>query len=193
MSRIDVMVDLETLGVSDCPPVFQLNAKAFDVNTGKILDGINLLCDVTTTESEVGQDTLMWWFKTNIDLFTKLIKEGMETKWSEKDMFSEFVRWFNALGDKKNTFLWGNGVNFDNRIIQKKCEQYGLEYPVFFRNDMDMRTVLEMAAMKTGYTDQVAYRAAIGFKGTKHNADDDVTNQIRDIVRAVKDLKGEIR
>ena len=187
--RIDVMADLETLGTNDCPPVFQLNAKAFDITTGTIIDEFNEVADVTTTESEVSQATLMWWFKTDINLFTELIDKGMKSGNSEKDLIEKFVNWFNALdADYKHRFLWGNGVNFDNRIIQKKCEQYNIKYPVFFRNDMDMRTILEVAAMKTGYSDQVAYRAAIEFKGTKHNADDDVTNQIRDLVRAYKDL-----
>ena len=187
--RIDVMIDFETLGTNDCPPVFQLSAKAFDITTGKIIASFNEVADVTTTTSEVSQDTLMWWFKTDFNLFTNLISEGMKSGNSEKDLIEKFVIWFNDLNtDYKNKFLWGNGVNFDNRIMQKKCEQYNIKYPVFYRNDMDMRTIMEIVAMKMGYSDQVAYRAAVEFKGTKHNADDDVTNQIKDLVRAYKDL-----
>ena len=191
MKQIDVMVDLETLGVKDCPPVFQLVAKAFDIKTGEILADFSETCDYRTTKSEIEEKTLAWWNDPErIELFRQLTNRGFESGLTEEELFKRFCIWFSSLGDSRDVFLWGNGVNFDNRIIQKKCEQYGLVYPVFFRNDMDMRTIIEAAAMKLGYKDQIEYRAAIEFKGTKHNADDDVTNQIRDLVRAFGDLVG---
>ena len=190
MKQIDVMVDLETLGVKDCPPVFQLVAKAFDIKTGEILADFSETCDYRTTKSEIEEKTLAWWNDPErIELFRQLTNRGFESGLTEEELFKRFCIWFNSLGDSRNVFLWGNGVNFDNRIIQKKCEQYGLKYPVFFRNDIDMRTIMRAAALKMGFNgDQIAYRASQGFEGTKHDANDDVMNQIRDVVRAMKDL-----
>lgn len=189
MKRIDVMVDLETLGVKDCPPVFQIAAKAFDITTGKIIADFNELCDYRTSKSEIEEGTLSWWnAPERKDLFKELTDKGIASRLTEEDLIRKFCIWFSALGESKTVFLWGNGVNFDNRIIQNKCRQHGLKYPVFFRNDMDMRTVIEMAAMKLGYNDQIEYRKAVKFEGTAHDANDDVTNQIRDLVRAYTDL-----
>ena len=190
MKQIDVMVDLETLGVKDCPPVFQLVAKAFDIKTGEILADFSETCDYRTTKSEIEERTMSWWNDPErIELFRQLTNRGFESGLTEEELFKRFCIWFSSLGDSRNVFLWGNGVNFDNRIIQKKCEQYGLKYPVFFRNDIDMRTIMRAAAIKMGFNgDQIAYRASQGFEGTKHDANDDVMNQIRDVVRAMKDL-----
>lgn len=189
MKRIDVMLDIETLGKNDCPPVFQLVAKAFDIRTGKILSTFKGNCDITTSKSEVEDETILWWTKTNFKLFIKLITDGVLSGKTEDKMIQDFVAWFNSLEcENVNKFLWGNGVNFDNRIILAKCKQYNIIYPVFYRNDMDMRTLIEVAAMKMGFDDQKAYRDAMKFEGIAHDANCDVDNQIKHVCRAYNDL-----
>ena len=189
MDRIDVMVDLETLGTGACPPVFQLAAKAFNIETGEILNSIELFCDISTSESKPEEQTVMWWLNTNFKLFTQLLAKGVNGAKTEAQMIEEFITWFNSLHENpKKIFLWGNGINFDNRIIAEKCKQYGLTYPVFYRNDMDVRTILEMAALKMGFDGQIAYRKSMEFIGEAHNADDDVLNQIKIVSKAYTDL-----
>ena len=189
MNRIDVMVDIETLGKSYCPPVFQLVAKAFDIRTGKILSTFKGNCDITTSKSEVEEATVIWWAKTDFRLFVKLITDGVLAGKTEEKMIQDFVEWFNSLEcENSNKFLWGNGILFDNRIIKAKCDQYNIAYPVFYRNDLDMRTIIEIAAMKMGFDDQKAYRDSIKFEGTAHDADCDVDNQIKHVCRAYHDL-----
>ena len=190
MQRIDIMVDIETLSVGEDPQILQLCAKRFDLMSGETFQEVNLGCDITQTGGEASLDTLMWWFKTDISLFSELVQKGIDGGMSEKEMINLFVVWINLIKDRdsQNVFLWGNGVNFDNRIIQKKCEKYGLRYPIHYRNDMDMRTVLELAAIQEGVEDQVEYRKKQGFSGEMHNAADDVNNQIRDLCQAVKSL-----
>ena len=189
MSRIDVMIDIETLGTGECPPVFQLVAKAFELKTGKIVDTFKSCCDVSTSTSSIDDATVVWWTHKNFALFVKLITDGVNSGNTEKQMIEAFIQWFNNLAkDNHNVFLWGNGILFDNRIIQAKCRQYDLSYPVFYRNDMDMRTIIEVAAMKMGFKDQLEYRKAIQFEGTAHDANCDVDNQIKQIVRAYQDL-----
>ena len=189
MNRIDVMIDIETLGKTECPPVFQLVAKAFDIQTGEIIDSFHSTCDISTTKSEIENETVIWWMKTNFKLFVQLLADGVNSGNTEEKMIKDFINWFNDLkGDITHKFLWGNGVLFDNRIISAKCRQYGLAYPVYYRNDMDMRTIIEIAAMKLGFDNQKTYRDSVKFEGTAHDADCDVDNQIKNIVRAYKDL-----
>ena len=133
MSRIDVMIDIETLGTNECPPVFQLVAKAFDLKTGEIISIFQDCCDVSTSTSPIDEATVVWWTKTNFRLFVKLLADGVNSGNTEEQMIKNFINWFESLDkDNKNVFLWGNGVNFDNRIIAAKCMQYGLFYPVFY-------------------------------------------------------------
>ena len=189
MSRVDVMIDIETLGTNECPPVFQLTAKAFNIKTGEIISTFNDCCDISTSTSIIDKKTILWWVETNPALFAKLLLDGKNSKHTEEQMIINFIEWFNSLdSNNKNIFLWGNGVNFDNRIIAAKCRQYNLVYPVFYRNDMDMRTIIEIAAMKMGFTDQKSYRDTIKFEGTEHNAECDVNNQIKQLIKAYTDL-----
>lgn len=189
MNRIDVMIDIETLGTGECPPVFQLVAKAFELKTGKTIDTFKSCCDVSTSTSPIDDATVVWWTHTNFALFVKLIADGVNSGNTEKQMIEAFIQWFNNLTkDNHKVFLWGNGILFDNRIIQAKCRQYKLSYPVFYRNDMDMRTIVEIAAMKMGFKDQLEYRKSIQFEGTAHDANCDVDNQIKQVVRAYRDL-----
>ena len=88
----------------------------------------------------------------------------------------------------KQVFLWGNGILFDNRIIKNKCKQFGFEYPIYYRNDMDVRTILEMAVFKEGLADQIAFRNTVEHIEPAHNAAIDVKNQIRDVCCAYRAL-----
>lgn len=189
--KVHIMCDLETLGTGDCPPVFQISAKAFDIEDGEIVDEFDMLADITKMDNIEGK-TLAWWLNTNKELLTQLVNDGKTAGNTEKHVIECFVLWINRLqryvSDKTHIFLWGNGVLFDNRIIKAKCDQYGIEYPIFYRNDMDMRTVMEVAAMKRGLPGQCEYRNLLEKTGTAHNATDDVINQINILVMAVKEL-----
>lgn len=185
LERIDIMVDIETLGKGDMPPVIQLAATAFDIKTGKIINRFEQFADVKTINNIEG-DTLSWWLNTDKELLTKIINKGIGGV-SQKEMIKQFCDWVKSLTkfvDEKHIFLWGNGVLFDNRIIKNKCSEYGFEYPIFYRNDLDCRTVFEVAAMKLGLKSQTEFRDMLEHEGTYHDAADDVSNQINDLVCA---------
>ena len=191
VDRIDIMVDIETLGRGESPPVFQIAASAFDIKTGDIIDNINLVADITKNNNIEG-DTLVWWLNTNKELLTDLLNQGKKSELDEKGIVEGFCHWITQLVSKynlgsKDVYLWGNGILFDNRIIWHKCKEYGIEYPIFYRNDRDMRTILELAAMKTG-TDDMTYKNNIPNIGTAHDAFDDVHYQINVVCKCYKDL-----
>ena len=58
-------------------------------------------------------------------------------------------------------------------------EQIELEYPIFYRNDRDMRTIVELAALKTGAKTEKEFRELnYDKKYTAHDGFDDVKQQI---------------
>lgn len=187
--RIDIMTDIETLGRGKNAPVFQISAVKFNIQTGEILDTFNQVVDISKL-SNIEGDTLIWWLNTNKELLTELLNKGKHCGLSEKQVVENFVAWVKATVDgcnvpkQEDIFLWGNGILFDNRIIQEKCVQYGLEYPIFYRNDRDIRTIVELAAYKTGFPNSNSYQKSFPNYGTLHDAFDDVKHQIKVVCKA---------
>lgn len=192
VSRVDIMVDLETLGKGDTPPIIQIAASAFDIKTGKVYSDFETYADVSTINNIEG-GTLSWWLDTNADLLHTIIDAGKTSCCSESKCFSDFIDWIyevtTSLGlTSKEVFLWGNGILFDNRIIKNKCKQFSFEYPIYYRNDMDVRTILEMAAFREGLSGQIAFRNTVEHIEPAHNAAIDVKNQIADVCSAYEVL-----
>lgn len=196
LNRIDIMVDIETLGKGDNPPVIQIAASTFNISTGDIIEDCNLFVDVRTLNNIEG-DTLLWWLNTDKELLTQLLNAGTQDKtYDEAATMALFNLWITHMSikykvDPKNIYLWGNGILFDNRIIQKKFNFYGIEYPIFYRNDRDVRTIVELAAKKKGFENEMPYKDAIPKTGTTHNALADVHYQVALVCQCYKDIEIE--
>lgn len=177
-NRIDIMTDIETLGKGNNTTVFQIGACAFNIYTGETLSEFNQIVDVTTEKDMlIDGDTLIWWLKTNKELLTNLLNQGNV---SQKDLFVNFNNWIlQTNNNKQNIFLWGNGILFDNKLIQSKMKQYGIEYPIFYRNDRDMRTIVELAGLKCGIETEKEFRETYRpSEYVLHDGLDDVKAQI---------------
>lgn len=178
--RNDIMVDLETLGLGDDTTIFQISAASFDISTGEINSEIDLKLDISSVKNlNVEGGTLKWWLKTDKDLLAKLISEGDKT---ELEMFEAFGVWVNSLNlDKEysSPTLWGNGISFDNVKIKSKMNSLGLTYPINFQKERDVRTILDLAAMKSNQKESQIKKEINDDKEVAHNAIDDVRRQIR--------------
>lgn len=105
-----IMVDIETLGVDNAPPVLQIAAMEFDLDTGTVYETFNQVADITSLKN-VSMDTLDWWLRTAPMVLSELSQKGEET---EKELICNFVQWLNT---KIDVFLWGNGILFDKATI----------------------------------------------------------------------------
>lgn len=184
MSRIDIMTDIETLGKGDNTTVFQIAACAFDISSGEILKIFNQIANIEKdNDIPIDGSTLLWWLKTDRDLLLSLLYKGNKEGINQKDMFINFKKWTEQTqeeaGDSRDVFLWGNGILFDNKLIQSKMKQYDIEYPIFYRNDRDMRTIVELAALKSGVQTEKEFRDMNRCEGLiAHDGLDDVKAQI---------------
>lgn len=179
--RIDVMTDIETLGRGENATIFQIAAIAFDIKTGEYIDKFNMIVDISKNKTlNVTGDTLKWWLNTDKELLTKLLNDG---RGSSEEMLNMFHIWLTLQSDDmKNVFLWGNGILFDNKILEHQMKEIGIGYPIFYRNDRDMRTLVEIASHKAGIATEKEFRDK--YKNPDliaHDAFDDVKGQI-DIV-----------
>lgn len=172
--RRDIMVDLETLGVTTDSTVFQISAAMFDIRTGEIFDTFDMCCDIEKMPVVAAGSTIKWWLNTNKELLTRLLMSG---ECSEQEMFQKFHEWMGE-GDKE-TFFWGNGILFDNNFVRDKFTKFGMSYPIYYRNDRDVRTILELATMKTGLSEADFRKKYVPENGEAHNAMSDVLYQVK--------------
>jgi hypothetical protein len=179
--RKDIMLDIETLGTGSNATIFQISAIAFDIETGHQYSTFNSIADISKNKTlKADGSTLKWWLNTNKELLTDLLNKGEE---SSEDLLTNFHKWLKSQDkDNKNIYLWGNGILFDNKMIQEQFIEMGLEYPIFFRNDRDVRTIVDLAGKRLGITEKELKERFNDENLVKHDAFDDVKYQINLVV-----------
>lgn len=186
MKGTHIMTDIETLGTKEGATIFQIAAAAFDMETGEIKNHIDLKLNISKVEDlSVDGDTLKWWLKTDKELLTKLLHEGTLT---EIEMLTQFNEW--VEGQEGSPKLWGNGILFDNLKLKQKLESKGMKYPIFYRNDRDVRTILALASAVSGLSENDIRDSIKDENERAHDALDDVRKQIRLVTHSFKLIKG---
>ena len=184
--RIDIMTDIETLGNKKNVAIIQLSAVAFNIETGNIIEKFNEYVDISCADGLIiDGSTLKWWMNTDANLLKNIINSGISTT---NIVLSQFNKWFESLdAEVTNKYLWGNGILFDNRIIQEAMSKYDISYPIYYSNDRDVRTILELACIKEGKT-KAELLSIIPTVGVSHNALDDCLTQINIVCECYKIL-----
>lgn len=146
MKRLDVMVDIETLGTDLNSHIIMLAWVVFDMKSHERKE---YKLYIHHNNAVVNMDTLRWWLDTDAELLNNILSKGVVT---EKEAIAEFVRIINLLKKDADVYLWGNGILFDNGIIKSKCTYYGIPYPIDYDKDRDVRTLLDLYTARTGMT-----------------------------------------
>lgn len=182
------MTDIETLGTNSDSTIIQISAIAFDIETGEYISTFNQIADIELNEGpiKVTGGSIKWWLNTNKELFTTLINSG---SFSSEQVLRNFQSWLCEWIDTvDDLYLWGNGILFDNKMIQHQFENLGLNYPIYYRNDRDVRTIVELSAKKLGVSEKELKERFNDETLISHNAFDDVKYQINLVVECYKTL-----
>lgn len=184
--RLDLMLDIETLGTENDTTLIQLACVAFDIRTGNIISEFNEFIDIgQTKELKVTGSTIKWWLKTDANLFKSLIEKG---NLPEREVFEKFHNWMKGLQETYSLYAWGNGLLFDLAIIKTKLIQYGFSYPISFKTERDVRTIVDLYCAKKGISEKQFKDIHKSTDLIAHNGLDDCKFQIRFVVEAYKDL-----
>lgn len=174
--RIDIMTDIETLGTKSDSTIIQISAIAFDIKSGEHISKFNRIADITENKNmKVTGGTLIWWLNTNKELLVELLNEG---EGSSEKLLIDFNDWLIGLSLEGELHLWGNGILFDNKMIQHQLENIGLMYPIHYRNDRDVRTIVDLTSAKLGISEKELKVKFNDETLVKHDAFDDVQYQI---------------
>lgn len=153
---IDVVIDLETLGVDVDAIVTQVSAHAFHVDKIEPLDeyqSFNELLDLHSIKGQLPIDlqTLEFWTQDDtVSTFNTLLHSHSGN--DEKTLWTKFSDWLVELNKKYTVRVWGNGILFDIGKTTYNLEKWNLKYPVQFYNERDIRTITELAAIKLNCT-----------------------------------------
>lgn len=183
--RLDIMVDIETLGHTTESTIIQIAAIAFNVETGEQYDTFNQIADIELNKvNTITGSTLKWWMKTNKELLNQLLSSGEH---SSERVLSNFRQWIITQAtmqslSKENVYLWGNGILFDNKMMLNHLEAFGHSYPIFYKNDRDVRTIVELAAHKLNISEKELKNRYNDDSLVAHDAIDDVKYQISLVV-----------
>lgn len=160
----NVMIDLETLGVSSSSIIVSLGAVWFD---GKDRLGAEFyqvfdLDDQAKYGRTINPSTVKWWM--NQSEGARAVFQKPPTKTST--VLADFV---DFLGEgNKWAKVWGNGVDFDNVLLGTLYETYGLQKPWSFGNNRCFRTLKNLVPS-----------IPPDREGVHHNALDDARYQAR--------------
>lgn len=180
----NLMIDMETLGVSVSCPIISIAAVFFDMdgNVGKkfyrVVDLKSALLHGQTEPS-----TLSWWMAQSDDarkIFFDPSAASLELVLRDLDVFIK------EEGNYDSLKVWGNGPSFDNAILAHAYKGIGVSLPWLFRNDRDVRTIVDLAkSLKNIEPLKLAVR-----EGVHHNALSDALFQVQCVSIAYRALKG---
>ena len=162
----NVMLDLETTGVSAGCCILSIGACALDLHDNFYVK-VNLASCYERGLKDL-PSTIAWWEKQD--------PVAKEEAFSGVDMLEialiNFSSWFNKVSRGKAK-IWGNGADFDLPILGAAYEACGMEKPWKPYNGRCFRTI------KNLYPDVIPN----AFRGIKHNAYEDAKNQAIHLVK----------
>lgn len=169
---INVMIDLETLGVNNNAMILSIGAAKFDflaeTQEKAVTDSIYMRLDITTMPASrfiMDPETVLYWLGDKMqDARAALLQDEPIPI---ATALSSFAQWYGP----KPLPTWGNGAAFDNVILRSAYKVMGEECPWGFRDDRCFRT------LKAGVPETVFSR--VKAMGTAHQALHDAVWQAR--------------
>lgn len=186
---VNIMLDFETLGLSENAVLLSVGAVVFDPATGELGGQFYGNIDPRLQPGrEISADTVLWWLAqddaarvklTDAIKYTDQIESGevdaMEPEQVEvvfegaahpiHHVARAFINWIESIEDE--VVVWSNGA-VDHAWLESMMKYSGLKNPIKFWNQRDYRT------LKNLYPDVTAE-----FSGVKHNALDDAIHQAK--------------
>ncbi|MER1434841.1 3'-5' exonuclease [Enterobacter hormaechei] len=180
----DLMIDMETLGVSVSSPIISIAAVYFDLTTGEIGDTFYKVVklDSALEHGVVEPSTLSWWMAQPYE--ARKIFSANDASILE-DVLKELSLFMLRDDGQEPICVWGNGASFDNAILSNAYRRFGMALPWQFRKDRDVRTIVDLAKRLKNFD----ALSSVLMSGVRHNALDDALYQIEYVSAAYHALR----
>jgi hypothetical protein len=137
-NEVNVMVDLETLGLTPDSMILSIGAVVFDPVTNTLEEEFYAEIDIRASGRFMDPITIMWWFDQAVNGNHPTVN-GTTGLYSALCSFNAWLSEF-----KKLPILWANGTDFDIPILYNACKEE-LSSPAWKYNDVrDARTIFKL-------------------------------------------------
>jgi hypothetical protein len=164
----DVMIDIETLGLSPNSVILTIAAVRFNRQTGEVTGGTHLRVNPNQSDRRIDEASLRWWFTQPSKSIADVLS-GHAALPEALRLLSEFIR--------ADDIVWSQGTDFDFPVLQDAFDECGLPVPWKYFAKRDNRTVYDVCGFDP---------RSIEREGTYHNALDDCRHQIKCVVAAMQ-------
>jgi len=180
ITQIDIMLDLETLGISPGCKIIAIGACTFNTT---LKASFHIAINRESQERKLIEEpaTVAWW-----ELQSDAAKQESLLCNKSSDIilaltaFSDWMNIFYFADTPKRIRIWGNSASFDLKILEAAYKAYNIKVPWSYRNEMCYRTI------KNLFKDVEEPE----FEGTRHSALCDAIHQAKHTV-AIFDAIGE--
>lgn len=181
---MDMMIDLETMGLGPAPAIIQIGAVLFQP-TMAFGDGGDIavypqsfkrtisLQSSLLAGASMDASTLDWWKSQSEDAKNSVCESTVSLRQALLD-FSEFYSEYDV------DHIWSHGAASDVPWLEASFKLLGLEAPWRHTKVRDTRTVFWMAEMTDWERGE--------WKGVAHDALDDARRQAADVVSALRHI-----
>ncbi|WPH65957.1 hypothetical protein Mulvp2_10 [Enterobacter phage Mulvp2] len=161
-------IDMETLSTEHNAALLSIGAVICDFNTGQQVD--TFYANITPESSiaaglDVSESTKAWWAKQGQAAQDVLSVDQRPLR----DVLVDFTKWLAGHGVQ---YAIGNGPRADNQWLESACKAIGMQSPIKYWGDLDMRTLTFIGTHILGLD-----HWHNTFKGVKHNALHDAINE----------------
>lgn len=176
---LDVMLDLESMGLDPDSAIIAIGAVEFDMTTlemgATFYQNIHL-ADSVKQGRKMDAGTVLWWMGQSDEARRALMYSAEPLL----HVLDKFEGWLECAGSPDQVRLWGNGPSFDNAMLASTFRSVGRKAPWRYWNDRCFRTI-------SGMYPSVERDERTG---VHHNALDDAKDQVQHIFKIRKYLSG---
>jgi hypothetical protein len=170
------MIDLETMGTGYRAAIVAIGAVCFDPYSDEVGDTYYTTATLQSAfdlglRADAG--AIEFWLKQP-DEARREITEGGGMLGVALYHFRDWL--------PSNPLVWGNGSNFDCRVLREAYECAGLRCPFHFRDERDMRTIVNFGR-------DLGLSIEVQREGVHHHALDDAVFQARVIQAWTKTIR----
>ena len=148
---INIALDLETLSTQEDAAIIQIGCCIPLFDRIHLPEGISPEFEVTIKYEEAirsefhkSNSTMEWWDKQAAST-RMIVFSGQDTY---VDAFDQFKFWIDSVkSGGADVAIWGNGSDFDNRLLSYSLDSFGYHDVWNFRNNRDLRTLKALFPM----------------------------------------------
>jgi len=134
----NVMLDLETLGITPGSIVLSIGAVEFnETNLGQTFHMGIFVESSVEAGMQCDASTAMWWISQSEEAQKAILNMTADAA----TLTSVLHRFSDAFPDWKSKRIWANGAAFDFPILAAAYKKVGMVIPWRYSNEMDMRTI----------------------------------------------------